>query len=262
MLETTTVNSVRITYHDTGSGPAVLLVHAFPLSSDMWQAQIDALAADYRVIAPDLRGFGASEYGTEAVSIDHYAADLAALLDSLGIQDVAYCGLSMGGYIAFAFLRRYRERVRALVLADTRAGPDTEEARAKRQTNALRAEEEGTGPLADEQIPAMVAGTTGPGVRNQMRAMFLAASRQGTAGALRAMAARPDSRSLLATIDIPTLIIVGEQDSLTPPDEARAMHTAVANSTLVTIPDAGHLSAMEQPDAFNTALRRFLAEAQ
>jgi pimeloyl-ACP methyl ester carboxylesterase len=255
-MPTANVDGVQLAYRDEGAGRPLLLIHAFPLSGVMWDRQIAALAPGYRVIAPDLRGFGASQIVPGTASLDQYARDLAGLLDQLGLEStpVAVGGLSMGGYIAFAFLRRYRERVSALILADTRAQPDTEDARRTREQNARLAEEQGPGAIADQMLPKLISPDAPDALRAEVRRMIEANDRAGIAAALRAMAARPDSTPLLSEIAVPTLILVGAEDGLTPPSDAQAMHAAIPDSRLVELPGAGHISNLEAPDAFNAAV--------
>jgi pimeloyl-ACP methyl ester carboxylesterase len=225
----------------------------------MWGRQVAALAAGYRVIAPDLRGFGASELGSSSTSLDQYADDLAALLDHLKLDRIAVVGLSMGGYISFAMLRRHRARIGELILADTRAGADTEEARQGREKNARLVEDQGLGALADQMLPKLLSGGAPAALRDEVRHMIEANQPAGIAAALRAMAARPDSTPLLATIDVPALIVVGSEDALTPPSESRAMQAAIAGSKLVEVPGAGHISNLEAPEAFTEAVEKFLS---
>lgn len=253
-MQTVLANGIQLAYRDEGEGLPLLLVHAFPLSGAMWQPQLNALASRYRVIVPDLRGFGASELGAGVESLDQYADDLNALLEHLGVQQAALAGLSMGGYIAFAFLRKYADRVNALVLADTKAAADTEEARQKREQNARLVETEGLGVLADQMLPNLLAAHTADEQREIVRGIIVANKPEGIAAALRAMAKRPDSTAMLSEIAIPTLVIVGSEDMLTPPSAARKMHDALPNSRLVEIPGAAHLSNLEAPEAFNQAL--------
>lgn len=257
----TNLNGIRVRYDDVGEGPAVLLLHAFPLSGAMWWMQVAALRDRYRLIVPDLRGFGGTDAPPGPYSMDQLADDAAALLEYLGVGRVALVGLSMGGYIGFAFWRRHRDKVAALALADTRAGPDGEEGRAARETNARLAEEEGAAAIADKMIPNLVAHGAPQHVRDELRQLILGNSPAGIAGALRGMAARSDSTPDLAGIDVPTLIIVGAEDGLTPPAEAEAMHAAIAGSSLSILPGAGHLSNMEQPGPFGAALRELLERA-
>lgn len=256
----TQVNGATLHYTDQGHGPAVLLVHAFPMRGAMWQPQLAALADHYRVIVPDLRGFGQSDAPAGPYTMETLADDLAGLLDRLGIARAVLVGLSMGGYIAFAFARRHSARLHGLVFADTRAGTDTPEGKAARETNAQLVESSGMLPLADKMLPSWFAAATAPELRDAVRSLFLDNRAQGVAAALRGMALRADASELLPQIKVPTLFIVGTEDALTPPSEARAMHNALPGSRLVEISAAGHLSNMEQPAAFNAALLEFLGE--
>jgi pimeloyl-ACP methyl ester carboxylesterase len=257
-MPTANINGVQLAYRDEGRGRPLLLIHAFPLSSAMWERQIAAFSGDYRLIVPDLRGFGASPPAPGTTSLDQYADDLAGLLDQLGLEHVSVAGLSMGGYIAFALLRRHRERVDALVLADTRPQPDTEEGRRAREQNAQLAEQQGAGAIADQMLPKLLSSNATEELRAEVRSIIEANDRAGIAAALRAMAARPDSTLLLATIAVPTLIVVGAEDGLTPPSDAHAMHAAIAGSQLVELPGAGHLANMEASEAFNAAVDNLL----
>ncbi len=256
----TNINGIRVRYEDVGSGPAILLIHAFPLAGAMWRPQVDALQGQYRLITPDLRGFGGSDAPPGHYTMDEQADDLAALLDHLGVPQATVCGLSMGGYIAMAFMRRHAARARALVLADTRAGADSEEARAGREANARLAESEGAAAIADKMIPGLVAPGASQVLRDTLRAMILANTPQGIAGALRGMAVRPDSSQSLRAVAVPTMVIVGEQDGLTPPIEAAQINMAVAGSYVVMLPGVGHISNLEAPGEFTIALRVFLGE--
>lgn len=254
----TMLNGIRMHYVDEGSGPAVVLLHAFPLGGSMWRPQVAALRERYRLIVPDLRGFGGSDAPPGLYTMDQQADDVVALLDQLGLERVALCGLSMGGYIALALMRAHPARVRALVLCDTRAGADSEEGRAGREANARLAEEHGPAAIADKLIPGLVAPGAPEELRDELRALAMANSADGIAGALRGMAQRPDSAPGLAAIAAPTLVIVGAEDALTPPAEARALHAAIAGSRLVEIAGAGHLASMERPAEFTAALAAFL----
>lgn len=257
-MQSVLVNDIELAFRDIGAGAPLLLVHAFPLSSAMWQPQIEGLTPSYRVIAPDLRGFGASPLGSAHPSLDQHADDLARLLDHLAIDRVIFGGLSMGGYIAFAFWRRYRERVQALILADTRPQPDTDEGKNVREQNARLAETRGAAAIADQMLPKLLSDNAPGELRAQVRQMIEANQPEGIAAALRAMAARVDSSDLLATIDVPALIVVGMEDTLTAPSVARDMHEDIPISRLVEIPNAAHLPNLEQPERFNAALREFL----
>jgi 3-oxoadipate enol-lactonase len=253
-----TINGITINYADEGSGLPILLLHAFPLSHALWQPQVAALRERYRLITPDLRGFGASDVPKGPYTMELLADDAAALLDHLKLEQVVVGGLSMGGYISLAFWRRHADRVRGLVLGDTRAGPDNEEGRMKREANAQLAEQQGTAAIAEQMLPALVAPGTSAELRAHLQAIITGNHPRGIAAALRGMALRADSHPTLATISVPTLIIVGEQDGLTPPAEAEQMHAAIAGSRLTTIAGAGHLASIEQPAAFTAALAAFL----
>ena len=254
------VNGIALAYDDVGSGLPIVFLHAFPLDRSMWAPQVGALVRQGRCIAPDLRGLGATT-GAPPYTMDQYADDVAALLDVLDAGPAVVVGLSMGGYVAFALWRRHRGRVRALVLADTRAGADTDEGRGKRRRLIEVARARGSATIAEMQIATMVGETTRarrPDVVETLRAMMAAAPVDGIVGALEAMLARPDSASTLATIDVPALIVVGDEDALTPPAEARAMHERIRGSRLEVIAGAGHISNLEQPSAFNHVVTEFV----
>jgi 3-oxoadipate enol-lactonase len=258
------VNGIRMAYRQRGRGhdTALLLVHGFPLDGRMWDAQIGGLAPLVRVIAPDLRGSGRSGAPPGPYSMEQHAADLAALLDSLDIRQVVVAGLSMGGYIAFALWRRQPERVRALVLADTRAEPDSPQARANRDAAAVRVREHGAAAYADEMLPRLLApaSLTTPRIRDRARDIMAAQPVEGIVGALGGMRDRADSRDLLPGIAVPALVIVGRDDAVTPPVDARSMAGAIPGARLVEVPRAGHLSPLENSRAVNAALRGFLRE--
>lgn len=256
----TFANGRAIGYDDVGSGIPVLFLHGFPHNRSLWSPQLGALAAPARTIGMDLRGFGESDLGDSA-SVDAYADDAAALLDALDVERAVVAGLSMGGYAAFAFWRRHRQRVRALVLCDTRATPDTDEARDSRRRMQALARERGSMSVANEMITGMVGRTTRqnhPELVDELHRMMSLAPVEGVVGALDALMNRPDSTPTLATIDVPTLIVVGEEDALTPVRDARAMHLAIEGSRLEVIGGAGHVSNMERPATFNHVLSEFL----
>ncbi len=255
------INGIEMFYRDRGTGLPVLLVHGFPLDGTLWQPQLDELADEYRVIVPDLRGFGESTPGAE-VTIEQYADDLCALLDELEIDQVVLAGLSMGGYIAFAFHRKYPDRVLGLVLVDTRPQADTDQVRANRVATAAKVKERGATPLADEMLNRLLSPATVNNKPDLVRTVHAMMARQpgpGIVAALRAMAGRPDSRSMLGDIAVPTLIVVGADDTITPVADAEAMVDSIPGAELVIIPQAGHLPNLEQPEAFNQALRAFIA---
>jgi 3-oxoadipate enol-lactonase len=254
------VDSLEMGYDDVGTGLPMLLVHAFPLNRTMWAPQVSALVERCRCIAADFRGFGESSV-RPPYSIEQYADDLAHLLDVLRIDKVVLAGCSMGGYVAFAFWRRHRSRVRALVLSDTRAGADSDKALARRRALIEVARTEGSTAIANLQIAGMVGKTTRekqPDTYDAVHRMIAQAPVEGIVGALEAMMLRADSTALLGSIDVPTLIVVGDEDALTPVKEARAMHERVAGSRLEVIAQAGHLASVERPAAFNHVLTEFL----
>jgi len=256
------VDSVDIGYDDIGTGGEVplLFIHAFPLNRTMWAPQVSALVERCRCVAADLRGFGESSI-LPPYSMEQYADDLAHLLDQLRIDRVILVGCSMGGYASFAFWRRHKARVRAMVLADTRAGADTEEMLARRRNLIEVARSEGATAVANLQIPSLVGKTTRekqPDTYDAIHRMIAQAPVEGIVGALEAMMVRPDSTATLATIDVPTLVIVGEEDVPTPPKEAFAMAERIPGSRVEVIGQAGHLSNLERPAAFNHLLTEFL----
>lgn len=253
-----TRQGVSLEYDDIGNGVPLLLIHAFPFDRTMWRAQVAGLQLYYRVIAPDLRGFGhSSEADGSAIAMEQYAADLRALLDSLNVKQAVVGGLSMGGYIALAFMAQYPDRVKGLVLANTRALPDSDEARQTRHANAERLRTEGLSFLIDAMAPKMLGPTAKPDLAVTVRSMMTRQRANGLASALLGMAARPDRTALLPTIKVPTLIITGTADVLIPPADSEAMQRAIPNSTLVSLADAGHLSNLDKADAFNDAVRAF-----
>lgn len=257
-MPTVIISGAKLFYRDEGAGQPLLLIHAFPLNSMMWEPQIAALAPSMRVIAADLPGFGHSNYASGDSSLDRYADTLMSLLDHLELDRAAIAGLSMGGYIALALLRRHPQRISALVLADTKAGADSEEAKAKRAENAEIALTQGQDAIAERMLPTLLSPDAPAQLSAQVREFIRANSREGTAAALRAMARRPDSSDLLAGINVPTAVIVGERDTVTPPAEAEKLASAIGGASLTIIPGAAHLSNMEQPEAFNQALLRLL----
>ena len=265
-MGTVTLDGTTIHYFDAGAGePALLLLHAFPLQAAMWEDQIAAFSPGRRVIAPDLMGFGASDApdDPERYTMDAYADDAAALLDHLGVGRAVVAGLSMGGYVALALLRRHPGRVAGLVLADTRAGSDTDEVVQRRVTQQAQVREQGTAELVEAQLGVLLGETTRrehPEVVERARGLMAPNPPAGVIGGLEAMKGRPDSTDLLAGIAVPTLVIVGEDDAPSPPAVAEGMHRAIPGSRLVVLPDVGHLTNLEAPEAFNEALGAILEE--
>lgn len=246
---------------ERGSGPAVVLLHGFPLSGAMWAAVEGTLTAGWRVVTPDLAGFGDSPPATGKPSLDRMADDVAALLDRLGLDRVVLAGLSMGGYVAMAFARRHRHRLGALALLDTKAGADAPAARETREEVA-RAVLAAGGVALRPMLHQVLGKTTRrerPEVVARVRGWLDTAPPEGVAWAQRAMAARPDSFGTLRGLDVPALVLVGDEDELAPVDEARAMAAALPQGDLMVVNGCGHLSAVERPDAVSEGLRGFLA---
>lgn len=255
-----TIDGLKLNCETLGPerGEPILLIHGFPLSGAMWRPLAELLRDDFRLIIPDLRGFGVSEASDDA-SMARYADDCAALLDAVGERrPVAVAGMSMGGYIAFEFLRRARARVSSLVLVDTRPGADGEEARQGRFATAGKVLAQGSAVVADAMAEKLFAPGAPADLKKHWRDAMAGANPRGVAAALKAMARRADSSPDLKRIDVPALIIVGRHDAITPPAESEAMHRAIRGSTLETIPDAGHMAPVEQPRIVADALRRFL----
>jgi 3-oxoadipate enol-lactonase len=260
------INNADIAYDDHGVGQPLLFLHAFPLNRSMWQSQVTGLLSEggYRLVAPDWRGFGESESSGELTTMEMLADDVAALMDALGMQQALVCGLSLGGYVAFAFLRKYPERVRGLVLADTKPDADTEEGRANRERIAQLALSEGSGAVAELQVPKLLSEYTRqhhPEVEARVRRIAEAATGRGIAAISRGMAQRSDAHDVLAQIAVPTLVLVGEQDAVTPPKVAQEYAEQIPGAQFVVIPQAGHLANLEQPEAFFEALQQFLVRA-
>jgi pimeloyl-ACP methyl ester carboxylesterase len=253
-----TRQGVSLEYDDIGNGVPLLLIHGFPLDRTLWRTQIAGLSQLYRVIAPDLRGFGrSSETDGDAVTMDQYATDLKFLLDSVNVKQAVVGGISMGGYIALAFYAQYADRVTGLILANTRAVPDSEDGKEARLANAQKVGEVGTGFLVDTMAPKLLGPAAKPEIKIAMRTMMARQRPAGLMSALRGMAARPDRAALLRFATVPVLIISGSHDVLIPPGDSEAMHALIPNSRLVIIPDAGHLSNLDKADAFNHVVREF-----
>jgi 3-oxoadipate enol-lactonase len=261
-MTTVDLGDMKISVEDRGAGRVLLFVHGFPLDHTMWRAQIDEFSRDYRVLAPDLRGFGASPLGDGEVTMRRYADDLAVLLDRLNIQEkIVFCGLSMGGYIAWQFWQKYAERLAAMVVCDTRAVADTPEARQGRAELAARVLANGPQPAADAMLPKLFGPESErdhPEAIAATRAVILRNPASGIAAALDGMAKRPDVTDMLSGIAIPTLVVVGQHDAISRPAEMREIAERIPDAEFATIRGAGHMSPMENSLEFNAALRRFL----
>jgi 3-oxoadipate enol-lactonase len=250
-----------IAYDDCGRGEPLLLLHAFPLDRSMWEAQAEALASDHRVIAFDARGFGESPLGAGPLTMEGCADDAAALLDRLGIERAVVGGCSMGGYAALAFARRHPRRLRALYLQDTRAGADSEDARRGRAALAERVLREGPAVVVEALLPKLLGETTKreqPALVSRLQERILTLEPQAIVNALHGLAAREDSQAALKDVKVPTLVLVGAEDVLTPPSESEAMAAAIPGAQLQRVPRAGHLANLEQPAAVTEALSAFL----
>jgi 3-oxoadipate enol-lactonase len=258
------IAGLDLEYDVRGEGRTLLFLHAFPLDLRMWDAQAEAFGATHRVVRFDCRGFGGSPPGDGLLTMERIADDAAALLDHLDLSKAVVVGCSMGGYAAFAMARKHPERLRGLVLADTRAEPDSDEARRNRALLAEKVRLEGAQAAADAFLPRLLGATTQrerPGVVARLRETILAASPRGICDALAGLAARADSRGTLREIRVPTLVTCGEEDTLTPPADAEALQRAIPGARLELISRAGHLPSLESPEELNAVLRRFLAEA-
>ena len=255
-------NSVETFFDDEGSGPAVVFLHGFPFNRSMWRDQFEALKG-HRMIAPDLRGLGETVADDAIATMDQMAHDVAALLDALQLERAVVCGLSMGGYVALEFCHFFPERVNGLVLAGTRAPADNAEEKQNRERQATRLLAEGMKGIADETLPKLLARETLAGkaeVVNRVRQMIDSTDPRGAAAAQRGMAARRDYSAGLARINVPTLVVVGREDTIRPLSDAQFMHDNIRKSRLEVIENAAHVSNMEQPGVFNAAFSQFLSQ--
>ena len=256
------LHDFSMAYSENGEGQPLLFVHGYPLNRRMWQPQMDGLADVARVIAPDLRGHGDSQAAPGPYSMDLLADDLNALLDALHITQTVYlCGLSMGGYVAFAFYRRYAQRLAGLILAATRAAADSAQARASREQAAQTARQQGVAAIVEGMAAKMLSPQTAeqrPALAVQVKEIMLRTSLEGVLGDLEGMKERPDSTPTLSQITIPTLVIHGADDQIIPLAEAQAMQAAIPNAQMEVISGSGHLLNLEQEETFNAAVRGFV----
>ena len=260
-MTTTRIDDIQLAYDDVGVGPAVVLIHGYPFNRSMWNEQTEALTSRFRVVTPDLRGLGESDTSEGPATMDRMAQDVAALMDQLRIDQAVIGGLSMGGYVALAFVKQFPARVKALVLADTRAQADTEEGKQTRSQQADKALAEGMAGIADAMLPKLLTPETvskRPEVVKRVRDMMLKTKPQGAASALLGMAEREDHSDFISTIRVPTMILVGREDAITPVADSEKMKSQIATSHLVVIDNAGHVSNLEQTERFNFALLKFL----
>ena len=259
-MATKTIGGGMMAYEEKGKGEPVVLVHGFPLDSRIWEGQREGLAGNCRVITPDLRGFGQSS-SSAPFSIESLADDLRTLLKEIGALPCVLGGLSMGGYVALAYVKKYRTDLRGLMLIDTRAEGDTPQGREGRGNMIELVRESGSRAVADQMMPKMLApneAAARPGVAKNLRAIMEACPPLTIEHALGAMHDRPDFTEDLGSIAVPTLILVGEQDAITPPDVARKMQEEIPRAVLEVIRGAGHMSPMEQPHQVNGAMRKFI----
>jgi len=252
-----------LAFDDDGPGPVVVLLHAFATDHTLWAAQRAEVGLIYRLIVPDLRGHGRSAAPAGVYSIDDMADDVMETLDALQLRaPVVVGGVSMGGYVALSAVARYPDRFRALMLFDTKAAADSAEAAATREDLAREVEASGSvAKVVEEMVPRLFAASSlesQPKLVARVRAVMLKTSPVAVVGSLRGMAARPDRRGDLAKVDMPALVVVGAEDALTPPEEARSMAEALPRGRLVVVPGAGHLSPAEEPAACNRAALEFL----
>lgn len=256
------INGFTMAYDDNGAGPAVLLIHGFPLNRRMWLPQAEALAAaGYRVITPDLRGFGESDVPDSGYSMELFADDMIALLDHLGIERAIVGGMSMGGYVLLNMLERYRQRIAAACFIVTRSGADDEAGKAKRLAMARDVATFGSQVVADIFAKLLFADETmknRPELPAQVAGWMRATDPLGVAGGLLAMADRKDSTPLLGNLRLPALVIGAEEDRAIPLENVGIFTAALPQSTSCVIPGAGHMVNMEQPEAFNACLLEFL----
>ena len=252
------LNDATITFHDRGSGPVVLFLHGFPLSSAMWSEQVDALCDGFRCLTFDFRGLGASPVAGALSTMDLLAKDAVALLDALKVPQAAVVGCSMGGYIALAMHARAPERIAALVLSDTRAASDTAEGKLAREATAKAVELSGTRVLVEGMLPKLVAAGASAELKGRIEKLILATPDAGAAAVLRGLAQRADFSKRLGTIACPTLVLCGDEDVLIPPPESEKLAQGIPNAELKLIAGAGHVPNMEKPAEFNAALRSFL----
>ena len=248
-------------YETLGEGPDLVLLHPFPVNHRFWMGVADMLASRYRLIACDLRGHGDSTAGSGPATMEKHAADLARLCDATKVSQAIFAGVSIGGYVLFEFWRRHRERVAALILSDTRATPDTEEGRASRLKSAEDVLRNGPAQFLESMVPKLLGQHTRenrPDVVEGARKMMAKMTAAGIAAVQQGMAARPDSVPTLQTINVPTLLLVGAEDTLTPLADAELMRQHIPGSRLEVVPRAGHFAIYEQRNAAGKLIREFL----
>jgi len=257
------INNLSVSYNDLGpdDAPVIIFIHGFPLNKSMWDIQTEALKKNYRVIAYDIRGHGNSDPGIDEFFIELFVNDLLRLMEKLEIEKSILCGLSLGGYIALNAVLKYPERFDGLILNDTQCIADTPEIKENRCIAIIRIKEKGVEPYADESIKKLFSPGSFTKKKNEIAAvkeMIVSTPKQSLCNTLHALAERKETCSGLKEINIPTLIMVGNEDKITPIAVAQQMHEKILNSKLEIIPQAGHLSNLENPIAFNSHLLKFL----
>ena len=258
----TRVNDIEIAYEDVGCGPAIVLIHGYPFNRSLWADQVTALADRYRVLTLDLRGHGETEASAGTSTMKLMAQDISALMDELRIDRAVVGGLSMGGYVALAFYQLFPHRVEKLLLADTRAQADTKEAKVTRAEQVEQILAEGMAGIVNAMLPKLLSPETvskRPDIVKRLREMMMHTNPEGAAAALRGMAEREDQTERLSQVNVPTLIVVGKEDPITPVADSEKMHDGIPGSQLVVIENASHVSNIEQPEQFNRALQEFLS---
>ena len=262
-MPTVTIEDIEMTYTDEGSGSAVVFVHGYPFNRSLWNEQVAALVGNHRSIVPDLRGFGETGTGDLPATMSQMARDLKLLLDHLEIEKALIAGLSMGGYVTLAFYKEFGDRVSGLLLANTRAGQDSDEAKTSRREQAEKALTEGMAGIADSMLPKLLTPETvsrKPDLVKRIRDMMLKTNPKGAAAALLGMASREDFTNELNKISVPVLIIAGRDDALIPMQHSEKMHEAIPNSRLAVIDHAAHVVNLEQAEAFNREMTLFVTQ--
>ena len=257
----TTINGFEMAFEDQGEGLAVVLIHGYPLQRAIWAPQVEALRPRFRVITPDLRGFGESQVTAGPYTMEMLADDVHALLQARGVRTAVVGGHSMGGYVALAFARQYPEMLRGLILVNTRPGADSAEGKANRQAAAVKARQQGSQAIADDMLPKLLSPVTlqsQPALVAQVHGWMAATAVEALAHAQLGMAGRRDSQDVLESLFLPVQVITGADDKLIPVSESEAMARTVPGARLAILEDAGHLASLEAPAAFNVALWDFL----
>ncbi len=262
-MDTLKVRDFSMALERQGSGsPSLVFVHGFPLDHSMWKYQLEEFSTNHEVIAPDLHGFGKSSRAFSKLTMEDMADDLAAMLEAAELNEkIVLVALSMGGYVALEFARKYLDKLQGLILCDTRAGADTAEAAKGRHEMAERVEKEGVLPLVEAMFPKLIEQQwkkNNPSDAEHLWHIMMGSHPETVAAALRGMAERSDHTATLAEIDVPTLVIVGEHDVITPPSESDAMAKALPNAKLVKVAGAGHMAPLEKPAEVNAAIREFV----